>query len=148
MDVTRSPSEREDRVLKQAAALFVAGSLAHYIDHVVMGLSATPTAVLVSGLIGTLPAALAIVLVMRSHPWGPLLAAVTGIPFAVGYAAVHLPPYWGGDVFSQPLAGHSIFDWLAVAVAIAGGLALGLTGLYAMRVKPGAAVAAPAPTQG
>jgi hypothetical protein len=141
MDVTRSPSQREDRVLKQAAALFVAGSLAHYIDHVVMGLSATPTAVLVTGLAGTLPAALAVVLVTRSHPWGPLLSALTGIPFAVGYAVVHLPPYWGGGAFSQPLAGHGILDWLAVAVAIAGGLALGLAGLYAMRLKPGVVVA-------
>ena len=139
--MTRSLSEREDRLLKQAAALFVAGSVAHYIDHLVIGLSATPTAVLVAGLIGALPAALAIVLVLRSHPWGPLLSVVTGIPFAVGYAAVHLPSYWGGGVFSQPLAGHSIFDWLAVAVAIAGGLALGLAGLYAMRVKPGVTVA-------
>ena len=65
-----------------------------------------------------------------------MAAALTGIPVAVGVAAVHLLPKW--SAFSDPFVGAhntgvTAASWSVVLVEIAGVLAMGIVGLAIVR---------------
>jgi len=129
-------AERAWRAMRVGALLFVLGYIPHFVDHFVRGINTTPTAVLLAGSLGTIPAIVAIVLVVKRNAIAPLLAFVTGVAFAIAYPAVHVPPKWGP--FSEPLrAGTSVWDWMSVAASTAGSLAFALAAVYALRLAAG-----------
>jgi hypothetical protein len=72
------------------------------------------------------------VLVITGNRYGPLLAAVTGIPIALGVAVVHLVPKWSAlsDSFEGAHStGVTAMSWTVVLIEIVGALAFGVVGL-------------------
>ena len=125
-----------DRYLRAAALVYAAGLVLHTADHVRRGLDTVTPAVLWAGNISTAIGLVTVVLVLSRHRLAPLAAAVTGVPIALGVAAVHLLPNWGA--LSDPFvggaaAGVTIWSWTVVLVEIAGALMLGLAGALALR---------------
>ncbi len=85
----------EHRLLKYSALLYALGLALHTADHLRRGLDAVTPQVLWAGNLSTADRHL------RRRPRrsigyrnAPFLAALTGIPVAVGVAAVHLLPTW------------------------------------------------------
>jgi len=117
--------------LRSSAWLLAAGSIVHGADHFRRGWSSITVEVWLLGSVGSLLTILSVVAVLRGHRRAPELAAAVGLSLAAGFVAVHWLPGWG--VLSDSLvdgdaAGFSMF---ASLLEIAGGLALGLAGLYA-----------------
>jgi hypothetical protein len=123
------------RALRISASIYAFGLVVHTFDHFRRGLDASSAEVLWAGNLSTLLGVVAIVLVFSGHRWGPALAALTGIPVAVGVAAVHLLPSWSALSDSFPAGGNGItaLSWTVVSIEIAGALAMGITGLFAWR---------------
>ena len=74
----------------------------------------------------------AVLLVLMGHRWGPLVAVLTGIPVAIGVAAVHLLPHWSAFSDAFPGAndtGVTALSYTVVLIEIAGALAMGIAGL-------------------
>ncbi len=132
---TAPEAERAWRAMRVGSLLFVLGYIPHFIDHFARGISQTPSAVLLAGSLGTIPAVIAIMLVLKRQAAAPLLAFVTGVLFAIAYPAVHVPPKWGP--FSEPLRGvGTAWDWMSVAASTVGSLALALAAVYVLSLAP------------
>ena len=127
----------EDRYLRAAAIVYATGLVLHTADHLRRGLDVVTPAVLWAGNVSTVIGLVTVVLVLARHRWAPLVAAVTGVPIALGVAAVHLLPEWGA--LSDPFVGAThtgvtVLSWTVVLVEIVGALALGLAGARAIRL--------------
>jgi hypothetical protein len=121
------------RWLRAAALVFAAGFVLHNADHVRRGFDALTAHVLVAGSLGGLLTLGAIGLVLARHPLAPLAAVAVGYQMAVGVAAVHLLPRWSAFSDSLPDGPVDGWTWVAVLAEIAGALAFGLAGSYALR---------------
>jgi len=123
------------RALRWAAGVYALALALHTFDHLRRGLDASPTAVLWAGNLSTLLGVAAIVLVFSGHRWAPAFAAITGIPVAIGVAAVHLLPPWGAlsESFLDGGNGITAMSWIVVVIEIAGAFAMGIAGLLALR---------------
>jgi len=122
----------DDRHLRYAAILYAAGLVLHTADHFRRGLDVVTPAVLWAGNLSTGIGVVTVALVLTRHRLGPTVAALTGLPIAVGVASVHLLPHW--SALSDPFVGEhgtgvSALSWSVVLVEIAGALALGAAGL-------------------
>jgi len=125
-----------DRYLRAAAVVYAVGLALHTADHLRRGLDTVTPAVLWAGNVSTAIGLVTVVLVLNRHRLGPFVAAVTGVPIALGVAAVHLLPDWGA--LSDPFvggaaAGVTAWSWTVVLVEIAGALMLGLAGALVLR---------------
>jgi hypothetical protein len=137
----------DDHPLLKYCALFYALGLAlHTADHLRRGLDAVTAQVLWIGNISTVIGITAAVLVIVGYRNAPMLAAVTGIPVAVGVAAVHLLPKWSSALSDTFIGAHhtgvSGFSWAVVLVEIAGALAMGIVGSRIVRTERHAMVRA------
>jgi hypothetical protein len=123
------------RALRIAAGIYAFGLVLHTFDHLRRGLDASPVAVLWAGNLSTLLGVAAIILVLAGHRWAPAFAAITGIPVAIGVAAVHLLPPWGAlsESFLDGGNGINAMSWIVVVIEIAGAIAMGVAGLVALR---------------
>jgi hypothetical protein len=123
------------RALRWAAGIYALGLALHTFDHLRRGLDASPVAVLWAGNLSTLLGVAAIVLVFAGHRWAPAFAAITGIPVAIGVAAVHLLPPWGAlsESFLDGGNGITAMSWVVVMIEIVGAFAMGVAGLLALR---------------
>ena len=77
-----------------------------------------------------------VTLVLLGNRHAPLLAAVTGLPIALGVAAVHLLPKWSAlsDTFEGARnTGVSPLSWTVVLIEIVGALAMGVVGFRIVR---------------
>ena len=134
----------EHRLLKYCALLYALGLALHTADHLRRGLDAVTGQVLWAGNLSTAIGITAVVLVIIGHRFGPMLAAVTGIPVAVGVAAVHLLPKWSAlsDSFlGAHNTGVTAFSWTVVLIEIVGAVAMGIAGLAIVREQRGTAIA-------
>jgi len=127
-----------DRFLRVAALIYLAGLVLHTADHVRRGLDVVTPAVLWAGNVSTAIGLVTVGLVLTRHRLGSLLAALTGLPIALGVAAVHLVPEWGA--LSDPFvdAGHTgvtVWSWFVVLVEIVGALALSLAGAQILAAR-------------
>ncbi len=125
-------------VLTTAAALFLLGLVLHTADHFRRGIASLTPQVLWAGNVNTVFSLGVIALVFMRHRLAPAAAAVFGFATAFGVAAVHLTPHWSAFSDSLPDGRVDLVTWVAVLVEIAGALALGAAGLYALRMpEPG-----------
>jgi hypothetical protein len=127
---------RAERALRYAALFYAVGLVVHTADHLRRGTDVLTTEVNVLGTVSTLGGLVVIGLVLARHRLAPLAAVAFGFPVALGVAATHLLPEWSDFSDAFPGAHHTgvtAFSWLVVLVEIAGLLALGAAGLYAMR---------------
>jgi hypothetical protein len=133
----------KDRVLIYAALFYGAGFLIHNADHIRRGLSVEPTGVLIAGSLAGILQLAAIIAVLAGHRLAPLLAVAVGFPDALGISAVHLLPHWSSSLSDAFPGAHgtgvTALSWAAASIEIAGALAFGLAGLYALRRQPVAA---------
>jgi hypothetical protein len=123
----------DDHPLLKYCALFYALGLAlHTADHLRRGIDAVTTQVLWIGNVSTVVGITVAVLVIVGYRNAPILAAVTGIPVAVGVAAVHLLPKWSSALSDSFVGAHNTgvtaLSWTVVLVEIAGALAMGIVG--------------------
>ncbi|WP_293043574.1 hypothetical protein [Mycobacterium sp.] len=116
---------------------FVAAFALHGIDHFRRGTTASPPAVMVGGTIQGLIVAVALVLVLRNHPWAARAAIVVGFGSAILFAYAHVLPTFLPDFQDSFTSGPRInvtwFSWLTAAGEIGAGLILGFVGLKARR---------------
>jgi hypothetical protein len=127
-----------DQLLLKYCALFYALGLAlHTADHLRRGLDAVTTQVLWIGNVSTVIGITVAVLVIVGYRNAPMLAAVTGVPVALGVAAVHLLPKWSSALSDTFIGAHNTgvtgLSWAVVLVEIAGALAMGIVGLTIVR---------------
>ncbi len=104
----------DHRWLKYCALFYALGLGLHTADHLRRGLDAVTPQVLWLGNVSTVAGIAVATLVVVGYRNAPLLAAVTGIPVAVGVAAVHLLPKW--SAFSDAFVGAHDTGVTAVVV--------------------------------
>lgn len=122
----------EERALKLAALFLLAGFVVHNADHFRRGVDAVTPQVLWAGNVAAVMTVAAIAAALAGHRWAPILAVALGFPLALGVAAVHLLPHW--SAFSDPLLGANAdgLSIVASSLEIAGALALGVAGAWAL----------------
>jgi hypothetical protein len=123
-------------ILRYCALFYALGLALHTADHFRRGLDAVTPQVLWVGNVSTAIGITVAALVIVGHRWGPMLAAVTGIPVALGVAAVHLLPKWSAlsDAFvGAHNTGVTAFSWTVVLIEIAGAVAMGIAGWMVVR---------------
>jgi hypothetical protein len=127
----------DDRVLRWAGAVFAVALVVHGIDHMRRGFDVLSTEVLWLGNVQTVGAVVALFLVFTGHRWGPAAAVAIGFASAIGFAVVHLLPYWSvlSDNFpgAESPAGVTEYSWFAALFEIAADVAFGWAGLRALR---------------
>jgi hypothetical protein len=122
----------DTRYLRYAALLYALGLALHTADHLRRGLDVLTPQVQWAGNLSTLLGIAAVVLVLMGHRWAPMVAVVTGVPVALGVAAVHLIPHWSAFSDAFPGAQHTgvtALSYSVVLIEIAGALAMGAAGL-------------------
>lgn len=116
---------------------FVGAFSLHAIDHFRRGMSASPPAIMVGGTIQGLIVVIALVLVLRGHPWASRAAMVVGFGSATLFVYAHvLPtflPEFQDSFTSGPRINVTWFSWLSAVGEIGAGLILGFVGLRARR---------------
>jgi hypothetical protein len=123
--------------LRYAALLYALGLALHTADHFRRGLDAVTGHVLWAGNLSTLVGVATVVLVLLGHRYGPMAAAITGIPVAVGVAAVHLLPEWSAfsDAFvGADDSGVNALSWTVVLIEITGAALMGAIGISIVRL--------------
>jgi hypothetical protein len=127
--------ERAERWLRYATILYAIGLALHSADHFRRGLDVLTPEVFWGGNVITVIGVTAIALVFLRHRLAPVVAVIGGWPIAIGVTAAHLLPHW--SVFSDAFPGSAVspVSWAAVLIEIAGALALGAAGAYALRVS-------------
>jgi hypothetical protein len=122
--------------LQYSALLYALGLALHTADHLRRGTDVVTTQVLWVGNISTLVGIMVAVFVIIGNRHGPLLAAATGIPVALGVAAVHLLPRWS-DLSDSFLGAHNTgvtgLSWTVVLIEIVGAAAMGVAGIAVTR---------------
>ncbi|HTL85814.1 MAG TPA: hypothetical protein VL856_11555 [Acidimicrobiia bacterium] len=130
------------RYLRFAALFYALGLGLHTVDHVRRGLDVLTPEVQWAGNLSTAVGIATVALVLIGNRFGPLAAALTGIPVGVGVAAVHLLPHWSAfsDAFpGSHGAGVTAMSWTVVLIEIVGAIAMGVIGLRIVlerRVSP------------
>ncbi len=124
---------RGEWVLRYAALFYATGFLVHTADHFRRGLDVLTPQVLWAGELTGVVAVAAIALALLRPRLAPLVAAATGFSLGLGVAVVHLLPRWSALSDSLPDGGVDALSWAAVLIEIAGALAFGAAGVYALR---------------
>jgi hypothetical protein len=124
------------RALRYATGLYAIGLVVHTADHVRRGTEVLTTEVTVLGTVSTLGGLVVIALVLAGHRLAAPVAAAFGFSSALGVAATHLLPEWSDFSDAFPGSHHTgvtALSWVVTLVEIAGLLAVGATGVYALR---------------
>ena len=127
--------------LKYCALFYALGLALHTADHLRRGLDVVTPQVIWAGNLSTAVGITVAILVIVGHRYGPMLAAVTGVPVALGVAAVHLLPRWSAlsDTFVDAHnTGVTAMSWSVVLIEIVGALAMGVVGYAIVREDRGA----------
>jgi hypothetical protein len=115
---------------------FAIGWGVHVFDHLRRGMSASPHAVMVGGMIQGLFVVLAILMALTARRGAPEAAIAVGFGSAVLFTYAHLlPSYFPAyqDSFvSGPRINVTWFSWLTAVAEIGTGLVFAIAGLRAM----------------
>ena len=124
----------DERKLRVAALVYLAGLALHTADHLRRGLDAVTHHVFWLGNVSTAVGIVAVVLILTGHRYAPMLAVAFGFPVAIGVAAVHLLPEWS-TALSDSFVDQSVswMSWTVVIIEIVGALATGIFGLRLLR---------------
>lgn len=117
-----SDSRTIARSMTMAMIVFAAAFGLHGIDHLKRGMDASPPSIMIGGMIQGLFVAIAIVLIVRQHSWGPQAGVVVGFGSAAIFVWAHvLPTFLPGyqDSFtSGPRINVTWFSWLTAVAEI------------------------------
>ncbi|TML42727.1 MAG: hypothetical protein E6G27_03495 [Actinobacteria bacterium] len=113
--------------------MFAAAVAVHGADHARRGLDVVTKQVTAAGTIQFVLAAVAVVLVVRRHPWAPLAAIAIGFASAIGFTAAHLLPHWGSlsDSFTGRRVAPNVtaLSWATAVFEIGADTAFGWAGV-------------------
>jgi hypothetical protein len=123
--------------LTAAAIAFAVGFGPHGIDHLRRGMAASPTAVMIGGIVQSLFVAAAIMLVLRHHRRAPEAAVIVGFGSAALFVYAHLLPTFlpafQDSFISGPRINVTWSSWLTAVAEIGTALVFGCAGLRSRR---------------
>lgn len=125
------------RPLVWANVLLLTTLVLHDLDHLRQG-RGIEAPVVGLGILGDVLAVVSLVLALRGHRRAPAAAVAVGFATALGFIAVHVVPDWGPLSQGYPDLGVDVLSWVAAIVPLVAGVALGVTGLAAMRTRTAA----------
>jgi formate/nitrite transporter FocA (FNT family) len=131
------PPAPAERALRWAAILFAVGWGVHVIDHLRRGMSASPHAIMVGGMIQGVFVVIAIWMALTGRDRAPEWAMGVGFGSAILFTYAHiLPSYFPAyqDSFvSGPRINVTWFSWVSAVAEIGTGLVFAVAGLRARR---------------
>jgi hypothetical protein len=134
------PPADAGRHLRWTATLFAIGWGVHVLDHLRRGMSASPHAIMVGGMIQGSFVVVAIAMALSGRPqrrWAPEAAILVGFGSAILFTYAHLlPTFLPGyqDSFvSGPRINVTWFSWLSAITEIGTGIVFAIAGLRARR---------------
>src|SRR4051794_23515980 len=136
-------TDRQQRQLELAAALFTAAVLLHNLDHLRRGAGDLHGDVFLAGTLAMVLEVGVVAAVFARHRAAPLAATVVGFSLAAGYVFVHFTP-------ERSLLNDSLLSWsmpMSIAAALfesVTALFLGLAGLRVVRERGLAAMSSSA----
>jgi hypothetical protein len=151
-DELSQPPASADRYLRWAAIAFAIGFGIHGLDHMRRGMSASPPAVMVGGMIQGLFVAAAVVMALTGRRRAPEAAIAVGFGSAVLFTYAHLLPTFLPDLQDSFVTGPRInvtwFSWLSAVTEIGTGIVFAIAGLRARRPSGVGSVVQLRPEQG
>jgi hypothetical protein len=151
-DELSQPPASADRYLRWAAIAFAIGFGIHGLDHMRRGMSASPPAVMVGGMIQGLFVAAAVVMALTGRRRAPEAAIAVGFGSAVLFTYAHLLPTFLPNLQDSFVTGPRInvtwFSWLSAVTEIGTGIVFAIAGLRARRPSGVGSVVQLRPEQG
>jgi hypothetical protein len=149
------PPALSDRYLRWAATAFAIGWGVHVLDHLRRGMSASPHAIMVGGMIQGVFVVVAIAMAITGRPqrrWAPEAAILVGFGSAVLFTYAHLlPSYFPAyqDSFvSGPRINVTWLSWTSAVAEIGTGIVFAIAGVRARRPSGVGSVVQLRPRQG
>ncbi len=131
------PPASTDRYLRWAAIAFAIGWGVHVIDHLRRGMSASPHAVMVGGMIQGAFVVAAVLMALTGHRRAPQAAIAVGFGSAGLFIFAHLLPSYlpalQDSFVSGPRINVTWFSWVSAASEIATGIVFAIAGVRARR---------------
>jgi hypothetical protein len=131
------PPDATGRYLRWAAILFAIGFGIHGLDHLRRGMSASPPAIMVGGMIQGLFVVAAVVMAITGGRRAPEAAIAVGLASAVAFTYAHLLPTflpsYQDSFISGPRINVTWFSWLSAVTEIGTGIMFAIAGLRARR---------------
>ncbi|HXS85290.1 MAG TPA: hypothetical protein VN741_06595 [Mycobacterium sp.] len=129
------PPDTAARYLRWAATAFAIGWGVHVVDHLRRGMSASPQAVMIGGMIQGVFVVIAVWLALADRDRAPQWAMAVGFGSAVLFIYAHiLPSYFPAfqDSFvSGPRINVTWFSWVSAAAEIGTGIVFAIAGMRA-----------------
>jgi hypothetical protein len=133
-------SQRPDsasQYLRWAAISFAIGFGIHGLDHLRRGMSASPHAVMVGGMIQGVFVVAAVAMALRRHRRAPEAAIFVGFGSAVLFTYAHLLPTflpaYQDSFISPPHINVTWFSWFSALTEIGTGIVFAIVGIRARR---------------
>ncbi len=134
-DPTLVPTRR----LTIAAIAFAVGFGVHGLDHLRRGMAASPTAVMIGGLVQGVFVVVAVALALRHHRRAPEFAVFVGFGSAALFVYAHILPTFLPALQDSFVTGPRInvtwFSWLSALAEIGTALVFGYVGMQSLRVR-------------
>ena len=125
--------------LCNTAWAFLLGWGLHAIDHQLRGMTASPTFIMVGGMVQGLMVVVAITMALRGHARAPEAAVFVGVGSALVFTYAHLlPNFWPGyqdSYLSGPRINVTWFSWVTALSEIGTGLLFAYAGARAKRTS-------------
>ena len=146
------PSARSGRHLRWAAMAFALGWGVHVLDHLRRGMSASPHAIMVGGMIQGVFVVVAIAMAVTGRRRAPEAAIAVGFGSAVMFTYAHLLPSflpaYQDSFVSGPCINVTWFSWISAVAEIGTGIVFAIAGLQARRPPGVGSVVQLRPRQG
>jgi hypothetical protein len=130
------------RRLTIAAIAFAVGFGVHGLDHQRRGMAASPTAVVIGGMVQGVFVVVAVLLVLRHHRRAPEFAVFVGFGSAALFGYAHILPTFLPALQDSFVTGPRInvtwFSWLSAVAEIGTGLVFGYVGMQSVRARSNA----------
>jgi hypothetical protein len=129
------PPDLAGRYLRWAAIAFAIGFGIHGLDHLRRGMSASPHAVMIGGMIQGVFVAAAVVLAFTGRDRAPEWAMAVGFGSAVLFTYAHILPNYFPAIQDSFVSGPRInvtwFSWFSAAAEIGTGIVFAIAGMRA-----------------
>jgi hypothetical protein len=140
------PPDAASRYLRWAAISFAIGFGIHGLDHLRRGMSASPQAVMVGGMIQGVFVAAAVAMALTRHRRAPEAAIFVGFGSALLFTYAHLLPTflpaYQDSFISPPHINVTWFSWFSALTEIGTGIVFAVVGMRTRR-SPGVSSVVP-----
>ena len=131
------PPDPAERYLRWAAIAFAVGFGIHGLDHFRRGMSASPHAVMIGGMIQGVFVVIAVVMALTGRDRAPGWAMAVGFGSAVLFTYAHILPNYFPPIQDSFVSGPRInvtwFSWFSAVAEIGTGIVFSIAGMRARR---------------